>query len=306
MYLGAHLGIAEGFDRAVLEAKRIGCEALQIFAKSPQQWKGPPISPEAAEGFRRAVREVGLRATAVHHGYLLNLGHPDEARLRQSIITFRDEVERAELLGVDSLIFHPGAHLHSGSSAAIERIATSLNAVLAGTPGFRVRVLIENSAGQGTTIGSTFEELASLLDRVEEKARVGVCLDTCHLFQAGFDFRTPEGYGEVIDRLDRIVGVRSVRAFHLNDSKAPFGSHRDRHENIGRGTIGLEGFRSLVHDPRWERVPGFLETPLDAHSYGRYEADLESLRRLRGAPDGATKKHPPSGGARRAARPKVK
>ncbi len=280
MYLGAHLGIASGLDVAASEAERIGCESLQIFAKSPQMWKGPPISQEAAARFRTAVVAHHLRATAVHHGYLLNLAHPDAGRRAQSERAFRDELGRAELLGVDALIFHPGAHLGSGSVAGVARIAEALNAAIAATPAYHVRALLENSAGQGTTMGSTFEELAEVLDRVSNAERVGVTLDTCHLFAAGFDFRTPEGYGEMIDHVRRTIGLGRVRAFHLNDAKSDLGSHLDRHENIGAGKIGSEGFRSLVNDPRWARVPGFLETPLDDDDYASYVRDLTTLRSL--------------------------
>lgn len=280
MYLGAHLGIAKGLGEAVHEGQRIGCEALQIFAKSPQMWKGPPLSPEAIQEFRTAVTEVGLRATAVHHGYLLNLGHPEAPKLRQSRIAFLDELGRAEALGVDALVFHPGAHLGSRRHEAVERIAASLNEAIAATPDYRVRALVENSAGQGTTIGSTFEELAAIVQRVTEPERVGVCLDTCHLFASGVDFRTPEGYGAMVDQLDRTLGVSTVHAFHLNDAKAPLGSHLDRHENIGKGMIGLEGFRSIVNDGRWAKIPGYLETPLDDEGYARYAEDLRTLRGL--------------------------
>ncbi|MGI0068583.1 MAG: deoxyribonuclease IV, partial [Thermoplasmata archaeon] len=247
MYLGAHLGIADGLDVAASEAERIGCESLQIFAKSPRMWKGPPIAAEAAAGFRRAVVAHHLRATAVHHGYLLNLAHPEDARRAQSEKAFRDELDRAELLGANALIFHPGAHLGSGSQAGVARIAAALNAAIAATPTYRVRVLLENSAGQGTTVGSKFEELAEVLDRVSSPERAGVTLDTCHLFAAGIDFRTPETYGAMVDHVRETIGVRQVRAFHLNDAKAELGSHLDRHENIGAGKIGREGFRSLVN-----------------------------------------------------------
>ena len=280
MYLGAHLGIADGLDVAVREAHRIGAESLQIFAKSPQMWKGPPILPEAAERFREAVRTEGVRATAVHHGYLLNLANPDDARRRQSIAAFEDELARAELLGADGLIFHPGAHLGSGPTAAAERIAESINTAFAHVGRGKVRALLENSAGQGTTFGSRFEELADVIDRIDDRDRVGVTLDTCHLFAAGFDFRTPEGYGAVFDAFAATVGISRLRAFHLNDAKADLGSHLDRHENIGAGRIGLDGFRPLVNDPRWGRLPGYLETPLDSDEYARYRADLAALRSL--------------------------
>ncbi|MGI0140719.1 MAG: deoxyribonuclease IV [Thermoplasmata archaeon] len=280
MHLGAHLGIADGLDHAVTEAKRIGGDCLQIFAKSPQMWKGPPISDAAAAGFRTEVERVGLHATAVHHGYLLNLAHPLAERRTQSVTAFIDELGRAEKLGADALIFHPGAHLGSGSEEGVARIAESLNLAFDRTAGYRVRALLENSAGQGTTIGSRFEEIASVLAQVHDSRRVGVTLDTCHLFAAGFDFRGADGYAAMVDELSKTIGTERVHAFHLNDAKADVGSHLDRHENIGKGHIGLDGFRHLVNDPRWTHVPGYLETPLDDNDYARYVEDLATLRSL--------------------------
>jgi deoxyribonuclease-4 len=280
MWLGAHLGIAGGLAEAVHEGRKIGCESLQIFSKSPQMWSGPAIAPAAAEEFRAAVQAEGLRATAVHHGYLANLASPKAFVLRRSRAAFRDELERADLLGVDALIFHPGAHLKSGVEAGLKTIAESLRLAVEARPQNRVRILLENAAGQGTTLGSTFEELASVLAQVDRPDRLGVAIDTCHLFAAGFDFRTDEQYGTLMDELERVLGRETVRAFHLNDAKAPLGSHLDRHENIGKGEIGTAGFRHFVTDPRWERTPGYLETPLDDHGYSRYAADLRTLRSL--------------------------
>ncbi len=284
MYLGAHIGIAEGLPNAVEQGQQIGCEAIQIFSKSPQMWAGPPIAPEAAQRFREAVVREGLKATAVHHGYLLNLASPKPATIRQSRTAFLDEIRRAELLGVDALIFHPGAHTGSGVDAGLASIGASLNDAFAETPDVRVRALLENSAGQGTTLCSNFEEIQTLLAGIDMPARVGVALDTCHLFAAGFDFRTPDGYGRLIDRIDATIGTDRVRAFHLNDAKSPLGSHLDRHENIGKGEIGIEGFRHWVNDRRWQAVPGYLETPLDEAGYAQYAADLRTLQGLRSAP----------------------
>jgi deoxyribonuclease-4 len=280
VWLGAHIGIADGLADAPRTGRRIGCDAIQIFSKSPQMWAGPPIAPEAADGFRHAVQEVGLKSTAVHHGYLVNLASPKKAMLARSRKTFLDELQRAETLGVDHLIFHPGAHLASGREEGIRVLVASLNAAFAATAGARVRVLLENSAGQGTSIGGTFVDLAEVLGRLDDRARAGVAIDTCHLFASGVDFRTPELYGAAIDRLDRELGVASVCAFHLNDAKADLGSHLDRHENIGRGLIGVEGFRPFVNDPRWSSVPGYLETPLTEDDYAAYETDLATLRGL--------------------------
>jgi deoxyribonuclease-4 len=281
VYLGAHIGIAEGLPNAVRQGQQIGCEAIQIFSKSPQMWAGPPIAPEAARQFREAVVREGLKATAVHHGYLLNLASPKPAMLRQSRTAFLDEIRRAELLGADGLIFHPGAHTGSGVDAGLASIRASLNDAFLATPDVHVRALLENSAGQGTTLCSNFEEIQTLLAGIDRPARVGVALDTCHLFGAGFDFRTPEGYGMLIDRIEATIGIDRVGAFHLNDAKSPLGSHLDRHENIGKGEIGTEGFRHLVSDRRWQAIPGYLETPLDDDGYARYATDLLTLQGLR-------------------------
>jgi len=280
MWLGAHLGTSGGLADAVREGRKIGCDSLQIFSKSPRMWSGPPIAPAAAEEFRAAVGAEGIRATAVHHGYLANLASPKAFILKRSRTAFLDEARRAELLGVDGLIFHPGAHLGSGIDTGIRTIAESLKEILEKTPESRVRFLLENAAGQGTTIGSRFEELAAVLADVDRPDRLGVTLDTCHLFAAGFDFRDERGYGELVDRVEKVLGPAVVRAFHLNDAKAELGSHLDRHENIGKGQIGAEGFRELVNDPRWRETPGYLETPLDDHGYRLYAADLRTLRSL--------------------------
>lgn len=296
MYIGAHLGIADGLATAVEEAHRLGLESLQIFAKSPQMWAGPKIPAEAAEAFRAAVKNRGLRATAVHHGYLLNLGSPKPEMLERSRRAFLDEIERATLLGADALIFHPGAHLGSGVEAGLRNVAESLTEALRNAPGRPPMLLLENAAGQGSTLCSTFEELATVLEAVGEPARVGVTLDTCHLFAAGFDFRTEEGYGALVDTVHGSIGTERVRAFHLNDAKAPLGSHLDRHENIGRGEIGLDGFRFLVNDRRWAEVPGYLETPLDERDYARYAEDSATLRGLLGSGGSAGSGLPRGGG----------
>ena len=299
MWLGAHLGIAGGLADAVREGKKIGCEALQIFSKSPQMWSGPAIAPAAAEEFRAAVKDEGLRATAVHHGYLANLASPKAFVLKRSRSAFLDEIRRADLLGVDALILHPGAHLGTGVEAGARTIAESLRFALEELPESRVRILLENAAGQGTTVGSKFEELASILGQVDRADRLGVTLDTCHLFAAGYDLRSEAQYAELMDQVERVLGRDTVRAFHLNDAKADLGSHLDRHENIGKGEIGTEGFRHLVNDRRWAETPGYLETPLDAQGYRRYAADLRTLRSLLGAPSAPS---PAPGAPRRAAK----
>jgi deoxyribonuclease IV len=287
VYLGAHVGIAGGIAKAPGTGRRIGAEAIQIFSKSPQMWAGPPLADEAADAFRAAVREEGLRATAVHHGYLANLASPKKATLTRSRRAFLDELGRAEKLGVDVLIVHPGAHLGTGVDAALPRVSEGLNEAFAKTPHGRVVALLENMAGQGTTLGAQFRDLARIRDGVSERARVGVAIDTCHLFAAGHDFRSAEGYGQLVDRLDQELGVEHVRAFHFNDAKGALGSHLDRHENIGRGSIGAEGFRHFLTDRRWRERPAYLETPLDDDDYAAYVRDLATLRALRDGPAGS-------------------
>jgi deoxyribonuclease IV len=284
MILGAHIGIAHGLPEAVAELRGIGGDAIQIFSKSPQMWDGPPVAPEAAAAFREALRTQGVRASAVHHGYLINLASPKRAGLARSRRAFADEIGRAELLGVDSLIFHPGARLDSSVDDGIATIVESLKGALAKFPEGTVRLLLENAAGQGTTLCSNFDELQRILAGVDAPGRVGVTLDTCHLFAAGCDFRTDSGYGGLRDRIASTIGLDSVRAFHLNDAKAELGSHLDRHENIGKGQIGSAGFGPLLRDPAWTNVPGFLETPLDEGSYARYAEDLATLRGVIGTP----------------------
>jgi len=305
MLLGAHIGIAEGLPEAAQEARRIGCDSIQIFSKSPQMWDGPPIAPEAAAAFRSAVVTEKLRATAVHHGYLLNLATPKAPMLKRARRAFLDEIGRAELLGVDALIFHPGAHVGSGVDAGVTQIAESLAWAIDQVPDGKVRLVLENAAGQGTTIGSKLEELAAILAAVDAPDRLGVALDTCHLFAAGFDFRSDAGYGQLVDDVERVLGCATIRAFHLNDAQAPLGSHLDRHANIGKGEIGLEGFRHVVSDPRWERIPGYLETPLDDRGYDRYAEDLATLRALVGTP-GPVAEKPVAGRRARASSSTVK
>lgn len=280
MWFGAHIGIADGLPEAPKVGRGIGCDAIQIFSKSPQMWKGTPIPDASAAEFRAAVQSQGLRSTAVHHGYLINLASPKKAMLARSRVAFVDELERAEKLGVAALIFHPGAHLDSGREAGIKTLIESLDWAVGKTPGLKVRALLENAAGQGTTMCATFGELSDALSGVSDRSRFGVALDTCHLLAAGFDFRTPERYEALMEQIDQELGLGEVRAFHLNDAKAPLGSHLDRHENIGHGEVTAEGFRPLVSDRRWAETPGYLETPLDEDDYARYRADLATLRSL--------------------------
>jgi deoxyribonuclease-4 len=300
--LGSHVGVAGGLDKAPATAQRIGCEVLQIFSKSPQMWKGVPITDEVADGFKAGMKTLGLRDPAVHHGYLLNLATPKPSAGAISSKAFREELERAEKIGAEFLIFHPGAHLGSGVEMGLSALVERLDEAFEATDGFHVRALLENSAGQGSTLCSTFEELNEVLRRVKSPKRAGVALDTCHLFAKGFDFRTDAGYEALRASIGSTVGFDAVRAFHLNDTKSDLGSHLDRHENIGKGGLGIEGFRRLLNDPTWTDRPGYLETPLGEDDYGAYERDLATLRGLLGSPP--KKSVPRQRTARRASIPK--
>lgn len=280
MWLGAHIGIADGLPEAVVTGRSIGCETIQIFSKSPQMWGSAPIEPTNAQAFREAVAREGLHSCAVHQSYLPNLASPKKALLTRSRKTFVDELRRAEQLGVPYLIFHPGAHIGEGVEAGLRKIVESIDWAVGETPGMACRALLENAAGQGSTLGATFEELAWVLDHVSDRSRVGVAIDTCHLFASGVDFRTDDLYAETMTRLDRTVGLRDVRAFHLNDSKGPLGCKLDRHENIGKGALGLEGFRRILNDATWRETPGYLETPIGDDGYETYRQDLLTLRSL--------------------------
>ncbi|MCI4363059.1 MAG: deoxyribonuclease IV [Thermoplasmata archaeon] len=280
MRLGAHIGTSDGLEKVPSIGRSIGGEAIQIFSKSPHSWRGPPIPPDLAAAFREAVKTEKLAGTAVHHCYLTNLASPKESMYAISKQAFLDELSRVELLGVDALIFHPGAHMGSGVEAGVGRISDALIWAIGETPKAKARILLENAAGQGTTVGSKFEELAAVLDRVKAPERLGIAVDLCHLFASGVDFRTEEGYGEAKDRLSATVGLRAVGAFHLNDSKGVVGSHLDRHQNIGKGEIGVAGFRPWLNDRSWAKVPGYLETPLTEEDYAAYRTDLTTLRGL--------------------------
>lgn len=261
-YIGAHVSAAGGVDNAPLNARRIGATGFALFTKNQRQWHAAPLAPQQIEAFRRTLEETGYVAAAVlpHDSYLINLGHPDREALEKSREAFFDEMRRCELLGLDRLNFHPGSHLNrAGIDATLDRIAESIDLALERTQG--VTAVIENTAGQGSNLGHTFEQLAYLIDRVEDKTRVGVCIDTCHAFAAGYDLRTREACERTFAEFDRIVGFGYLRGMHLNDAMKPLGSRIDRHAPLGEGQIGMECFRYIVSDLRFDGIPLILETP---------------------------------------------
>lgn len=260
---GSHMSASGGVDLALGRAEALALESVQIFSKNERQWRAKPLDPAVVERFHAEVERTGLRKLVVHDSYLINLASPKPDILEKSIAAFADELDRCDILGVPHLVTHPGAHTGSGVEAGIARFAESLNVIFNDMPGGRAVVCLETTAGQGTTLGRSFHEIAAIIDLVEDKSRVGVCLDTCHVFAAGYDFRTPELYAEMMRQFDEAIGFDRLHVLHLNDSKNPLGSFKDRHDHIGEGEIGLEGFRQVVNDPRLAGLPGILETEKD-------------------------------------------
>jgi deoxyribonuclease-4 len=261
LILGAHESIAGGMFKAFDRAQSVGCESLQIFVKPNRAWAVKPLTDEDIERFKARAEESGIQPVVGHASYLLNLGTPDEELWTKSRDTLILELQRCEALGVGYLVLHPGAHVGSGEEAGLTRVAQALGQVHASTPGFSARILLETTAGQGTSLGYSFEHLAWLLSHTPEGERLGVCLDTCHVFAAGYELRTQQGYTDTIETFDHVIGLDRLKALHLNDSKGDLGSRKDRHEHIGKGHIGLDGFGHVMNDPRLAGLPGLLETP---------------------------------------------
>lgn len=257
---GAHMSIAGGMHKAFERGRSVRCRTIQIFLKSSNQWKARTLTDADRMLFRVAREKSGISPVLAHDSYLINLASPDPDLHRKSLDAFVEEMRRANDLGVPCLILHPGAHLGAGVQAGINRVARALNRAIdrVGPP---VRLLLETTAGQGSSLGSRFEELAAILERMRKPERAGVCLDTCHIFAAGYDIRSREGYEKTLREFDRLIGVGRIQAIHVNDSLKDLGSRVDRHSHIGKGRIGLEAFRCLVNDPRFVDVPKILETP---------------------------------------------
>jgi deoxyribonuclease-4 len=276
--LGAHVSIAGGLDQAPLRGRQVGCDTIQVFTKSSRQWRAKPLAEVEIAAFRANLAATGIRPVVAHDCYLVNLAAPGGDLWRQSVVAFADELARAEQLGIPYLVTHPGSHGGAGVRDGIARVAEALNVVGAGQR--HARVLLEQTAGQGTSLGHRFEELGAILERVEGGGRLGVCLDTCHLLAAGYDIRTAEGYRATLRNLDVSLGLRRVKVIHLNDSKLGLGSRVDRHAHIGQGMLGLRAFACFLNDPRLQRVPMILETPKDGDALRWDRRNLAQLRRL--------------------------
>jgi deoxyribonuclease-4 len=286
-YLGAHLSIAGGLPRAVDRARASRCESLQIFTKSVGQWRARPLPGEEVAEFRARVERVQLKTVIAHNSYLINVAAADKALRAKSIDALREELDRAERLGLDALVMHPGSYTSGTEVGGLTLIARALVGLLKERPRDRVRILLEHTAGQGSNLGHRFEHLASIIEQVGGSPRIGVCLDTCHLLAAGYDLCSDAGYAETFEAFDRIVGLDRLRAFHLNDSKKPCGSRVDRHEHIGKGCLGLEPFRRILNDPRFAGLPMMLETPKLDTPESRRRSDVDpwdrrNLKTLRG------------------------
>jgi deoxyribonuclease IV len=259
--LGAHMSIAGGVHTAVERGISIGCTTMQMFVKNNNQWKGKELSDEDISTYKKLLRESSIGPVVVHDTYLINLCATDKQILQKSRAALKDELDRCETLGVEYLNFHPGSHVGAGEAEGIKRIAESLNIIHEETMGYRVKSVLETTAGQGTAIGYRFEQLREIIDAVAEQERMAVCMDTCHVFAAGYDISTERGYEKTFEDFDAIIGLGRLVAFHVNDSKRELGSHVDRHDHIGKGKIGKTGFRLLMNDDRFRLVPKILETP---------------------------------------------
>jgi deoxyribonuclease-4 len=275
--LGAHMSIAGEVAESLNRGKQVGCDCIQIFTKSSRQWASKPLSEEEIEKFKHNQIETGITTVIAHDSYLVNLGAPDHAMRTKSVKGFIDELHRCEVLGVPILVAHPGSHVGSGVENGIKTIAKSIDEAHAACKGFKVKIALEITAGQGSNLGHTFEQMGQIFDAVVENERLRLCFDTEHAFAAGYDIRTPEGYENTFGELDKFVGLKRLAAFHLNDSIKDFHSRVDRHQHIGKGFIGLGAFRRLLNDPRFFGLPMCLETPKGPEM----KEDVENLATLR-------------------------
>ena len=278
-FFGAHVSASGGVENAPRNASAIGATAFALFTKNQRQWRSAPLSAESIEAFRRELAAAGIdpRHVLPHDSYLINLGHPEQEGLERSREAFLDEMQRCEQLGLDRLNFHPGSHLKKISTEeCLDRVAESINIALRATSG--VTAVIENTAGQGSNLGFAFEHLAYIIERVEDKSRVGVCIDTCHAFAAGYDLRTREAFEQTFADFDRIVGFNYLRGMHLNDAMKILGSHVDRHSPLGEGMLGIDPFRFICEDPRFDNVPLILETPDES----RWSEEIARLKGFAG------------------------
>jgi deoxyribonuclease IV len=281
------MSIAGGLDLSIERGAAIGCTAIQLFNKSNNQWAARPLGDAEVERFRSARTRAGIGPVVAHDSYLINLCSPDDALYARSIGAVVEEMERCRRLGVECLVVHPGGHMGQGEEFGVRRMARAIDEIHGRLPGDGTEIAIETMAGQGTIIGHRFEQIAAILAAVKRPERLGVCLDTCHVFAAGYDLRTPKTYAETMRRFDGEIGLRRLRVVHVNDSKKEMGSRVDRHEHVGKGFLGLGAFRLLMNDPRFQRVPLLLETPKDETTC---KEDVQNLTTLIGLVDAGARR----------------
>ena len=275
--LGGHVSASGGIRNAPERARAATCDCMQIFSKNQMQWESKALDLDDAEQYKVNMAAHGVKETVIHDSYLINLASPDKGLLKRSREAFLDEVVRAKHLGVRNLIFHPGAHMGAGEQAGLRRVADSLNWVRGESGTKDVCFVLEITAGQGTLLGHSFEQLAKVMDMLDDQKDAGVCFDTCHAYAAGYDVKSRQGYEKTFELFDEVLGVERMRAMHLNDSKGKQGSHLDRHMQIGEGFLGLECFSHFMNDDRWDGIPMVLETP---EGEKRYKQELKALRSL--------------------------
>ncbi len=273
------MSIAGGVFNSLTSGKEFGCTTIQIFTKSNNQWRARPLNASEISEFLTKQKETQITPVVAHDSYLINVASPDKVLQKKSIDALLIELQRCEALGITHLVMHPGSHVGTGEKEGIKRIAEALNWLHSQTKDFKVQIALETTAGQGTNLGYHFEQIAEIMDLTEQKKRLSVCLDTCHIFAAGYDIRTDAGCEKTMSEFDKIVGLDKLKVIHFNDSVKDFGSRVDRHEHIGKGKIGLEGFRFFMTDKRFENIPKILETPKDEE--GKFDRmNLATLRKL--------------------------
>lgn len=277
-YLGAHMSISGGLHLAIDRAVAAGCGVLQIFTRNSNQWKGKPVSEADAALFRQKFAASGLHEIISHDIYLINLAAPPGETRDKSLAAFRDELETCARLGIAKVVMHPGSHLADSPQAGLERVIAAFDQLFEEVPQFEGQVLVETTAGQGSNLGRTFDELGAIIKGSRFPEKFGVCFDTCHTYAAGYDTATAEGYRDTMDQFDALIGLERLQCFHFNDSKKGLGSRVDRHEHIGQGTLGLNPFRFILNDSRFTNIPKILETPKGDSD----EMDLVNLDLLRG------------------------
>jgi deoxyribonuclease-4 len=281
LLLGAHMSISGGVSNALDSAAAVGSNAVQVFTKNNRQWGGPPVDPADAARWHEQMPALGVEYAVSHATYLINLASPKDDLWGRSIGGQKDELKRAQAYGIRHVVLHPGAHTGSGEEAGVARVSAALNRLHSELPECAdTMTLLELTAGQGTTLGYSFGQLAEIIAGVEDKSRVGVCVDTCHALGAGYDFRTPDGYAAMMAEIDGTIGISTVKCWHFNDSKNDLGTRKDRHTHIGEGFVGLEGFRHILNDLAWDGIGMLLETPKDNDGDGNDARNLATLAGL--------------------------